>query len=64
MDEDIIEIIKNKLECQVDIVLSDMAPSASGHRNTDQTRALLLAELALDTATTLCYKKMELFVAN
>ena len=41
MDEDIIDTIKNKLQCQVDIVLSDMAPSASGHRNTDQTRALL-----------------------
>ena len=56
MDEDIIDTIKNKLQCQVDIVLSDMAPSASGHRNTDQTRALLLAELALDTAKHLLQK--------
>jgi len=57
MDEDIIETIKNKLQCQVDIVLSDMAPSASGHKNTDQTRALLLAELALDTAKHLLQKE-------
>jgi|TARA_B110000116_G_scaffold10667_1_gene8779 23S rRNA (uridine2552-2'-O)-methyltransferase len=57
MDEEIIEIIKKELECQADIVLSDMAPSASGHRNTDQTRALLLAELALDTAIRLLKKE-------
>ena len=57
MDEEIIEMIKKKLECQADVVLSDMAPSASGHRNTDQTRALLLAELALDTATRLLKKE-------
>ena len=57
MDEEIIDTIKKKLECQADVVLSDMAPSASGHRNTDQTRALLLAELALDTATRLLKKE-------
>ena len=56
MDEKIIETIKNKLEGQTDVVMSDMAPSASGHRNTDQTRALLLAELALDTAKHLLQK--------
>ena len=56
MDENIIETIKNKLEGQTDVVMSDMAPSASGHRNTDQTRALLLAELALDTAVQLLQK--------
>ena len=56
MDEKIIETIKNKLEGQTDVVMSDMAPSASGHRNTDQTRALLLAELALDTAIKLLKK--------
>jgi len=56
MDEKIIETIKNKLEGQTDVVMSDMAPSASGHRNTDQTRALLLAELALDTAVQLLQK--------
>ena len=56
MDEKIIETIKNKLEGQTDVVMSDMAPSASGHRNTDQTRALLLAELALDTSIKLLKK--------
>ena len=53
----LIKSLKKKLECQADVVLSDMAPSASGHRNTDQTRALLLAELALDTATRLLKKE-------
>ena len=57
MDEKIIETIKNKLEGETDVVMSDMAPSASGHRNTDQTRALLLAELALDTAIRLLKKE-------
>lgn len=56
MDEKIIETIKNKLEGQTDVVMSDMAPAASGHRNTDQTRALLLAELALDTSIKLLKK--------
>jgi len=35
----------------VDLVLSDMAPNMSGTRVVDQTRAMYLAELALDTAT-------------
>ena len=34
----------------VDLVLSDMAPNMSGTRVVDQTRAMYLAELALDTA--------------
>ena len=38
---------------QADIVISDMAPYASGHKSTDQTRSLLLAELALDAAISL-----------
>jgi 23S rRNA (uridine2552-2'-O)-methyltransferase len=35
---------------KADLVLSDMAPSASGNRQVDQLRAMELAELALDTA--------------
>jgi len=50
MDEDIIETIRQKLQSGADIVVSDMAPYASGHKSTDQTRSLLLAELALDAA--------------
>ena len=34
----------------VDVVLSDMAPNISGVRNVDQSRAMDLAELALDFA--------------
>jgi len=34
----------------VDLVLSDMAPNMSGTRVVDQSRAMWLAELALDTA--------------
>jgi len=34
----------------VDLVLSDMAPNMSGTRIVDQSRAMYLAELALDTA--------------
>jgi 23S rRNA (uridine2552-2'-O)-methyltransferase len=34
----------------VDLVLSDMAPNMSGMRVVDQSRAIYLAELALDTA--------------
>lgn len=50
LDNDIIENIQVVLDGKVDIVLSDMAPSASGHRSTDQTRAILLAEMALNIA--------------
>ncbi|CAL1239036.1 23S rRNA 2'-O-ribose U2552 methyltransferase [Candidatus Methylocalor cossyra] len=34
----------------VDVLLSDMAPNATGNRLVDQPRAMYLAELALDTA--------------
>ena len=56
MDENILEIIKKELDNKVDIVLSDMAPFASGHRSTDQTRSLLLAELAFYAAIKLLNK--------
>ena len=37
-------------EAGVDLVMSDMAPNMSGVRDVDQTRAMLLAELALEFA--------------
>ena len=37
-------------ECQVDLVISDMAPNISGMDAVDQPRAMYLAELALDMA--------------
>ena len=57
MDEEIIETIRQKLQSRADIVVSDMAPYASGHKSTDQTRSLLLAELALDAALLLLKEK-------
>ena len=53
MDEEIIDTIRRNLKTKADIVISDMAPYASGHKSTDQTRSLLLAELALDAAISL-----------
>ena len=50
MDEEIITLIKQKLNSKADLIISDMAPHASGHKSTDQTRSLLLAELALEAA--------------
>tara|TARA_B100000686_G_scaffold72987_1_gene78732 strand:- start:25281 stop:25964 length:684 start_codon:yes stop_codon:yes gene_type:complete len=50
LDDVIKDTIERELGNKVDIVLSDMAPSASGHKNTDQMRSILLAEMALDTA--------------
>jgi len=50
LDDSIIDAIERELGSKVDIVLSDMAPSASGHKNTDQLKSILLAEIALDTA--------------
>ena len=50
-------VIEKMIDGKVDIVLSDMAPAASGHRNTDQTRAILLAEMALNLAIKLLNNK-------
>ena len=53
LDDKTLEIIKNKFPYKTDVVISDMSPSSSGHKNTDQTRSLLLAEIALDVAINL-----------
>lgn len=42
--------LKSLLGGPVDVVLSDMAASSTGHRNTDHIRIVMLAELALDFA--------------
>lgn len=44
------EKLKALLGGPVDVVLSDMAASSTGHRNTDHIRIVMLAELALDFA--------------
>ena len=50
-EEQILNQVLQALEGKpVDLVLSDMAPNMSGTRVVDQTRAIYLAELALDMA--------------
>lgn len=48
-DDLVLESLHNQLAGdKINIVLSDMAPNASGIRSTDQARAMYLAELALE----------------
>jgi len=50
-DAEVLEQLLGALSGQsADLVLSDMAPNMSGTRIVDQSRAIYLAELALDTA--------------
>ena len=50
-DENIIQILKDNLKRpKVDLVLSDMAPSTTGHKSTDHLRIISLLENALDIA--------------
>jgi len=42
--------IKEWLGGEADLVLSDMAPSTTGHKSTDQIRVLALAEIAYEVA--------------
>jgi len=49
-DDDAPALIEDKLRGPVDLVLSDMAPSSSGHTGTDHLRIMALAELALEFA--------------
>jgi len=46
LDDDAPEILKNKLGGKADIVMSDMAPSTTGHKATDHLRIMGLAENA------------------
>ena len=50
-DEAVLSSLEQHLQgCEVDIVLSDMAPNISGVASTDQARAMALAERALEFA--------------
>ena len=49
-DDAAAEALTGELAGRVDLVLSDMAISATGHRGTDQIRNRRLAELAFDVA--------------
>ncbi len=50
MEPDAPERIRELLGGDVDVVLSDMAPSSTGHRQTDHLRIMALAEAAIDFA--------------
>src|SRR5262249_30895184 len=42
--------VKALISGEADVVLSDMAPNTTGHRQTDHLRIMVLAELAADFA--------------
>ena len=50
MDDDAVEKILEKLDGKVNVVLSDMAASSSGHRQTDHLKIMALCEAALEFA--------------
>ncbi len=51
MEEDAPELLINAMGgAPVDLVMSDMAPNTTGHRNTDHLRIMALVELAYDFA--------------
>ena len=50
MEEDTLKTLTETVGEKVDIVLSDMAPNASGHAATDHTRIIMLCEAAFDFA--------------
>lgn len=48
-EEAVLEALLNRIGgCNVDVVLSDMAPNMSGNNSVDQIRSMYLCELALD----------------
>ncbi len=49
-EDDALARVEDKLRGPADLVLSDMAPSSSGHTGTDHLRIIALAELALEFA--------------
>ena len=50
LDESAPERLKAMLGGKADVVLSDMAANATGHKKTDHIRIVALAELAIDFA--------------
>lgn len=52
-EADAIEALVNRVGGATDVVLSDMAAPATGHRGTDHLRSMALCEAALDAAQTL-----------
>ena len=50
LDEGADEAVKSRLGGQADVVMSDMAAAASGHRATDHMKIMALAEAAAELA--------------
>lgn len=50
MDDSAPQLLKDAIGGPADIVMSDMAPPTTGHRETDHIRIIALAEAALDFA--------------
>ena len=48
--EQSLSLLESKIDTQVDVVLSDMASSSTGHASTDHLRIMSLAEAAYDFA--------------
>lgn len=56
-EEDVLNKLYDVLDgAPISLVMSDMAPNMSGNKGVDQPRAIYLAELALETATTVLSK--------
>ncbi|MEQ1621408.1 MAG: 23S rRNA (uridine(2552)-2'-O)-methyltransferase RlmE [Methylococcales bacterium] len=56
-EEDVLNKLYHVLDgAPISLVMSDMAPNMSGNKGVDQPRAIYLAELALETATTVLSK--------
>ena len=51
MDDDAPEVLKEALGGLCDVVLSDMAPNTTGHKQTDHIRIMAVAEAAYMFAT-------------
>lgn len=50
MNDDAPEALINAIGAGADVVLSDMAPNTTGHKNTDHLRIMMLAEAAYEFA--------------
>jgi len=50
LDDDFVATLRNKINGQIDVVLSDMAAPSSGHADTDHIRVMNLCQAALSFA--------------
>ena len=64
LDEDAPELLMEWLGGKADVVLSDMAANATGHKKTDQLRIIGLVELAADFACDVLRRRAAPFLAK